>query len=322
MNILLTGASGFIGGNLLPGLLADGHHVLALGRRFKAKIVDEKVSYFEGDLTDLDHDDLLRGCCCEDLPEVFIHVAGQAHLAQTEQTKMLFEKNNIVVTETALKLAARLTVKKFILLSSVSVLNDDEHDVYASTKRAAEKKVLDFCHANGMDYVILRPVVVYGEADEKGNMLKLIRQLDQGIFPLFHHGQNIKDILYVQNLVAVICAIVQQKQWDNQTLLLKDPQQVCLKDICEKIVGKLGRKCWLIPIPGNVIPLLAWCLTLLQRIGFLRNYNVASVKRLGSDVDFGQEMRDDIKSLMPYSTRQGLENTVQWYLKKRHEQLA
>ena len=168
-----------------------------------------------------------------------------------------------------------------------------------------------------MAYVILRPVVVYGEEDVKGNMAKLIRQLDKGFFPLFNHGRNIKDILYVQNLVAVICAVVQKAQWDNQILLLKDPQKVCLKDICQKIVDKLGHKCWLVPVPGNMITMLVLALTSMQRIGFLKSYNVASVKRLGIDVDFGQEMPDEIASLMPYTSCQGLERTVQWYLENK-----
>lgn len=313
MNILITGASGFIGGNLLKRFLADGHNVVALGRKFKTRLNCKNVSYFEEDLTEQNQETLVQQLEGH-FPQVIIHVAGQAHVAQTLRNKVLFEQNNVTLTANVLALAKRINIDKFVFFSSVSVLNDDPHDIYAQTKRNAEEMVTTTCRKKGMSFVIVRPVIVYGEGDFKGNMAKMIRQIDRGFFPLFNSGKNIKDILYVQNLVCVISDVVINKQWDNQILLLKDPETLSMKKICITIIKSIGHKCWLLPVSGMIIPLLAFGLTLLQKVGLLANYNVNSVKRLGSDVDFGQEARKEIVLLMPYSSVHGLENTVQWYL--------
>lgn len=313
MKILLTGASGFIGGELLKQLYVDGHSIVALGRKFKTKIFDDHILYFEGELTEQNQDELLQ-LFGNHFPQVVIHAAGQAHLAQTQENMVLFEQNNVSLTANILSLSERLNVKKFIFFSSVSVLNDDINDVYAISKRTAEEMVKVTCSKQGINYAIVRPVMVYGENDVKGNMAKLIRQIDRGFFPLFNQGENIKDILYVQNLVAIISALLKQPQWGNQVLFLKDSDTLTLNAICREIIDAIGHQCWLIPVPSWTIPVLVSGLKVLQDVGLFHGVNANSIRRLASDVNFGQRIDENLNFQMPYSSHQGLEQTVKWYL--------
>lgn len=313
MNILITGASGFIGGHLILQMVQAGHDVIALGRNFQTRIISEHVTYIEGNFSARQYGDLLQSLrICS--PQVLVHLAGQAHLAQNEQNKVLFERNNVTLTVDVLTLAKQLNIKKFVFFSTVSVLNGDDSDIYAKTKRTAEEIVTTTCNELGIVYAIVRPVMVYGEQDVKGNMAKLIRQLDRGFFPLINQGKNIKDVLYVQNLVAAVVEIVKLDLWNNQVLLLKDPNTLTMNAICHTIIGALDHKCWLIPVPGRVISFMASGVKVLQRVGWFQGVNANSIRRLGLDVNFGQKLDEQLKLKMPFTTIQGLRQTVAWYL--------
>lgn len=316
MDILLTGASGFIGGALLRRMLQDGYAVIAMGRKFPKMINSEQVIYFEGEYSNCNLESIEQKIDSH-LPQVFIHTAGLAHIAPNEQNKDLFEQNNVRLTADMLALAKQLGIKKFIFFSSVSVLNDDKDDIYARTKRMAEELVIKMSNEMAIPYVIVRPVMVYGENDIKGNMAKLIRQLDRGFFPLFNRGQNKKEILYVQNLVETVIEIIKSDRWNNQTILLKDPQTITMYEICQIVVETLGHRCVMFPVPRWTNSLLISGLKMLQKTGSFSTMNANSIRRLSLDEDFCHEMDEEFARLMPYSCIQGLERTVKGYLNNK-----
>jgi nucleoside-diphosphate-sugar epimerase len=318
VTIAMSGASGFIGGHILRQMVEAGHDVVAFGRKFNDKMDNRHVTYVKGDFTQQEIE-VFRQERGANLPLIMVHTAGQAHIASNERHKELFEQNNVVLTATMLEIAAKLRIKKFIFLSTISVLSCDSQDIYAQTKRRAEELVKTFCASHQMQYVIIRPVMVYGENDVKGNMAKLIRQLDRGFFPLFNQGKNKKEILYVRNLVAAVAEIIHREDWDNQTLFLKDPATMMMCDICHKITAILGHRCYLLPVPRCMISASVAVVNALQHMGFLANLNANSIRRLGEDVHFVEANDPELERRMLFSSAQGLEQTVLWYLSEKRK---
>lgn len=318
MDIIVTGAGGFIGTDVIREL-KESHSVFAITRS-NPKIIQDGVNYLKADLLTVDIEDFLN-ISKQRKFDVLVHAAGQAHIPQTEESQVLFFKNNVAATVQTLKLAQRLGIRKFILLSTVAVLNNDETDFYAATKKKAEQIVAEFCLNNKMDYCIIRPVVVYGENDVKGNVYKLVKQLSLGFFPLFNGGKIIKSMIYVRNLSYLIRYMLESEDHYhcNEPLIACDKERYNIKEICGIIRSELGRKIILFNFPNFILNLAIFGLETLQRIGMLQGTNIASIKKLRINVCF--ELSKANKGLIeriPYSADDGLANTIRWLRENKH----
>lgn len=292
MKIVISGASGFIGSHLVNQLI-DEHELLVISRSktdFKCESIHSDLNNIE-QLTG-DHD-------------VFIHAAGQAHVQQNSQTRELFIKNNINATKSALKLALQADVKHFILISSIAALSNDNQDIYARTKRESELLTVDFCKFHNIHYTTIRPVMVYGENDVKGNMNKLIKQLRKGFFPLFNNGKTIKNMIYIKNLTFIIKSVMLNNYYYDRSINVRDKETMTMKSICQEINKEINKKVVLIPIPRFACLLFIRTIGFIQMLGFLKSLNKESVSKLLIDVNIDSENFD-----LPYSSREALRSTV------------
>lgn len=294
MRIVVSGASGFIGSRLMESF--SYHEVLALSRtRIQANC---KVLY--GDLNEIES--LL------DDYDAFIHAAGQAHIKQSSETVDLFIKNNVKATNRALELALKANVRHFILISSIAT--KEVVDTYGKTKYESELAVKNFCESNNMQYTIIRPVMVYGENDRKGNMAKLVRGINKGVFPLFNSGKTIKNMIYIDNLVFIINSILQNKDYYSRCLEVRDKETLDLKEICMEIRRSLEKRAILLPIPRAVSILAVHIIGIVQRLGLLRSLNKNSISKLLTDVNIPFEPFD-----LPFTSHEGIRRTVKGLIK-------
>jgi len=314
MKIVLTGASGFIGSNLLQLFISKDFYTLALGRTFTYKTEDnEHVAYQRLDLTDAH---LQIGVIekLNDTPfEVLIHAAGQAHIAQNLETRDQFINNNVVATTNALLLAKKTGCQRFIFISSIAVLGDADN-IYANTKGQAEQLVKEYCRSNAMTYSIIRPVVVYGEDDIKGNMNKLIRQLSRGFFPLFNKGNTRKDILYIGNLCEVVVRVINSRKWDNMELNIRNNEVLTLRQTCDIICKALKKQCIFISMPIMFLNFSIVILHLVQFFGMLSNLNAKSIQSLIMEVSVDiDENNSELLRNLPFTSEESLIRTAKLY---------
>ncbi|WP_174351495.1 NAD-dependent epimerase/dehydratase family protein [Paenibacillus sp. JMULE4] len=110
MNILITGASGFIGGHLVKDYSNyKDTKIVALGRDFKHNNNPPNVMYVSVDLLDsVQLETALEGIEVD----IIIHSAGQAHISNSTSNQKLFIDNNIKVTENVLAISKIKNVKK------------------------------------------------------------------------------------------------------------------------------------------------------------------------------------------------------------------
>lgn len=170
MKILVTGATGYVGQNLVFRLLTLGHTVHVLCRQTPEEELfnDSRIQIFSGDLLDRDSvHAAMEGC------QQVYHVAAYAR-AWAKDPKTYY-KVNVQGTLNVLDVALNVGVEKVIYTSTVATLatsngspaNEDSvrmHDFfteYESSKFIAEEKVQQYVH-KGLDISIVHPVRIYG----------------------------------------------------------------------------------------------------------------------------------------------------------------
>jgi nucleoside-diphosphate-sugar epimerase len=168
--VLITGASGFIGSTLVRLL---GEQVI-LGTREKIG----ELSQYAGINTEL-----LSTC------HVVVHLAARVHVKGSEQD---FLEDNVVATMNLAKRAFDCGVRRFIFMSTVGVygstscapyeISDACHpdNLYTASKREAEEQLMSFAQQVGLELIIIRPPMVYGEG-AKGSYGLLIKLIKTGL---------------------------------------------------------------------------------------------------------------------------------------------
>lgn len=199
--VFLTGATGFVGGELARRLLARGHAVHALAREGadRSDFAGHDVAWHTGDL--LDRAALERGLDAAGSLAWVAHVA--AVISYRTRDAELQRRVNVEGTRTLLEACRRKSVARVLHMSSVVAVADSpdglERDEdaafngarlrvdYVDTKRAAEELAL--AAARDLDLVVVNPGAIFGANPRGGNTVRFLRQLAAGrIGPLAPPG--------------------------------------------------------------------------------------------------------------------------------------
>lgn len=283
MNILVTGATGFVGQALVKKLGADGHAVKAVVRGHTERLPPSVEQLIFKDLVDL------SSFGCQDRgnnraaetnesfgqlelalkeTEVLIHTAARVHVMKerAENPLNLFKHFNTEATLALALKAASAGVKRFIFLSTIKVNGElttgrvpfSEKDVcqpvdpYAISKMEAEKGLMEIAEKTGMELVIIRPPLIYGPG-VKGNFARMIRWIDKGIPLPLGAINNQRSLLALDNLVDFICHCLEQPEAANQVFLISDEQDVSTTELLTKLAYAQGKKIKLFPAPVKLM---------------------------------------------------------------------
>jgi len=206
MRVFVTGATGFIGGNLVRSLLADGHHVRVLVRQGsdQRNIAGLPVELSTGDLENTSRlKEQVMGC------DVVFHLAARYSLWAKDRDEIY--RSNVAGTENLLAACLAVRVKRFIHTSSVAAIGlapaneiateesqttlKDLVSDYKKSKFLAEKAVIAAAH-KGLDAVILNPSTPIGAYDLKPTPTgEIILRFMEGRMPAYvHTGLNLIDV--------------------------------------------------------------------------------------------------------------------------------
>ncbi len=214
---IVTGANGFVGGNLVDYLVEQGVEVYAIVRKKIKEDIEGKLHYIECDLKDvLSLDELLP----QDI-DCFFHLAWEGTYTNTYSDYALQAKN-IVYCGDAVMLAKKIGCKKFIMTSTIAaleamtcVVNGDAkfryHHLYGGVKCAAEIACKTLAMQHGIEMNTVYLASIYGEGDKSKRIYNiLVHNLSEGKESSFVVGEYLADWLYVKECVKGYFAVAEK----------------------------------------------------------------------------------------------------------------
>ena len=315
-SILVTGANGFLGKNILTHLIDAGFTICATDVGDIPAI--QGVPYQKADITRLDE---LKEAVGRVI--TVIHAAGLAHIFNdVHKNYEQFREINEIGTANVALAAAEKGVRHFILVSSVSVYGPFTHGLYAEdapcqpvgpyaiSKYNAELRVAEIAEKTGMALTILRLVTLYGEGDP-GNVRRLIRSLDQGRFVWIGDGSNRKSLLYKGD-AARACVTVASKPVAGTHIYNVSAPPCTMREIVEGIAGALGKQPLPLQIPGSLSLALTRNLSRLP-IQKLAGIHQTVQKWMAEDVYDSHLFNRTFDFSVQISIKEGIRKEVEWY---------
>jgi len=248
--LVVTGATGFVGKNLLDVLLARGFHVRALVRNNASIPQGAEIA------TDWSDSGLRQAMNAAD---AIIHLASRNHRSGAEMSDDSAYREDILnLSERLADAAAASNVGKFIYLSSIKArsANDDaggRPTPYARYKREAELAITARLEGSGCDLVILRPPLVY-DLDAKGNFGTLVKLSRKGIPVPIRASSGKRAMISRDNLIDVIATVAaaNEKSSGDHIYEVCDGKAYTLEDQIRAIASRLGRPARILRLPDSI----------------------------------------------------------------------
>ena len=177
-------------------------------------------------------------------------------------------------------------------------------DAYGISKLEAENILMELSDRTGLEIVIIRAPLVYGEG-VKGNFLRLLTLINNNIPLPFANINNIRSLVGLDNLIDLIICCLDHPKAAGNTFLVSDNESISTTELIKKIRRVMGKSPKLFPFPLIIFNLLG------RLVGRSNEVN----KLLGSlKVDISHTRQ--VLGWSPIiSLDDGLSKTVQWYLK-------
>jgi len=250
--ILVTGASGFIGKGLIGRLKKAGYEIRAAVRTPCDLPVETAII---GDIgPDTDWSRALDGVAA------IVHLAGLAHIAHPGKNALAdFRRVNAAGTARLAEQAEKAGVGRFVLISSIKAAADEsgvrdivESDTpaprtpYGISKLEGEWALKSAAHK--METVILRPPLVYGPG-VRANFLSLLKLIDLGLPLPLGAVRNRRSLIVRDNLVDAIAVSLAAPNAAGSTFYVSDGPPLSTPDLIRRLANALGKSAALWPFP-------------------------------------------------------------------------
>lgn len=278
MNLLFTGASGFLGNNVRP-ILEKTYQVVTIGLTSEdnytvniAKEVPELKEY------------------CE----IVLHAAGKAHVVpRTEEEKKAFYDVNLQGTKNLCAALEKSGIPQaFIFISTVAVYGcefgsniTEKHPLngdtpYALSKIQAEEFLTEWCNKHGVILSIIRPSLIAGP-NPPGNLGAMIKGIKTGRYLSIGGGKARKSVLMVEDIAHLVPILVKRGGIYN----VCDDEQPSFRQLETVICTQLGKK-----LPISIPFWVAKCMAIVgDCLGKKAPINSLKLKKITESLTFSNE---------------------------------
>jgi dTDP-glucose 4,6-dehydratase len=314
VNLLVTGAAGFIGSNFVHYWLERhrSDRVVAYdlltyaGNRANLDDVEDDIVFVEGDIADFE---LAAGVMRDERIDAVVNFAAESHNSLAVVDPGLFARTNVLGTQMLLEAARRRGVRRFHHISTCEVYGDlpldsDEsfteespyrpRTPYNASKAAADHYVRAYHETYGLPVTITNCSNNYGpfQFPEKVIPLFVTNALDDKPLPMYASTQNRREWLHVRDHCRAVDLVLLEGR-EGETYNVGSGLEASIEEIADLVLSSLGKPAEL----KTIVP---------DRPGHDRRYLLASSKlrrELGWEPQVGWE--------------DGLRDTVQWYADNR-----
>ncbi|MDQ7989782.1 MAG: NAD-dependent epimerase/dehydratase family protein [Candidatus Dactylopiibacterium sp.] len=259
MRLLVTGANGFVGREFCAQAEAAGHSVRRVLRKPTVPAGDHVVA-------DL-HPATDWGAALDGI-DVVVHLAARVHQMRERRrdAARLYRETNVDATAALARQAVAAGVRRFVFVSSIKALGESSvrsvlteastaspEDPYGRSKWRAECELRAISEAGGMEWVVVRPPLVYG-AGVGGNLARLLALVDSGLpLPLGGIGAR-RSYVSVWNLAGLLLRCCEHPAAANRSFLAADVD-LTTSDLVRLLARIMGRRVplWRLPAPALAI---------------------------------------------------------------------
>ncbi len=289
MSLFLSGASGFVGQNL--------------------------ISFFNNEIT---IKKLERNSSILIKESIVVHLAGKAHDLKNTSSLEKYYQVNTDLTKIVFNAFLSSSAKAFITLSSVKAVADEVEGAlteeqfpnpithYGKSKLLAEEYILSQQIPEGKRVYILRPCMIHGPGN-KGNLNLLYSLVSKGLPWPLGLFQNSRSYLSIENLCFVIKELIDREDIPSGVYNVADDVPLSTNEVINMIAESKGKKAIILNLGTNFIKALA-------RVGdfFKLPLNSERLKKLTeSYVVSNAKIKEAIGKSLPVSSKEGLMRTFQ-----------
>lgn len=320
--VLITGATGFIGGNVVKANVAKGNSVRALvlpGDAGEAGLKKQGVEVINGDIRDYD-------CVRRAVGDVDI-IFHAAAVVTDWAPKKFFWDVTVGGAENICRAAVDAKVSRLVDISTCDVFGTDESIImnedlplkywgepYADSKIDAEKIMRRYHKNQGMPLTMVYPLWVYGAGDQ--TFVPLLADAIIKKEMMFWRQDAIVWPTYIDNLVDLMMLISEDERAIGNGYLVHDGESTTLEEFCAGIAKTMG-----VSPPKTHIPYwsamtaarvmeFVWKLFRIRTRPLLTTY---AVTNLGSRFRFSiDKARRELGWEPRISYREGFQKTMEW----------
>jgi nucleoside-diphosphate-sugar epimerase len=242
VKVLLTGATGYIGRQVLPALGRAGHEVVAL--RWRRQCDDGGARRLTADL--------VQGGAFDELPaglDAVIHLAGKKYDAAASSA--VFVRANVEATARLLEAVGRTAAggRPHILFASTIYVYGERSErpfmeddpplpatAYGASKLEAERRIAAACREWKIPFTILRLPSVYGGGGQ--DLFTELARIYGRLVPfVIGDGQQRRSLVSVSNLARIVLVAMANPRWYGATVNVADPGSYRIVDLAGYVAG-------------------------------------------------------------------------------------